>query len=413
MRREAGALNGSAKWGHGRIGEYRLIGYLSHGLTGTSYLASSPHSISGEQLVIIKELRVAGGRLSEFAQQCASQAQTAAHIEHPNAVRTLGALRHKDSCYWITEYLDGQPFSKLVQASRMAPQMSLRMRLHVIRDALSGLHAAHQLRDERGRCLNVVHGGMRPSNVIVTYEGAVKVVGFGLAGVLPLTAERRDIPGRLRYLAPEQLRDDDIDRRADVFSVGVMLWESISLRKFASSSLRERDVIQRRLTGAEPRIAQVNPQVPLPLAQLCDKAMSVQRKQRFATAREFQEALDEYMSSSGAPCKVTSLGQLVAKKFEVERADVDRVISREKGSRVELGSAVAARMPRPSDDDGEPTIVRDTAFVTEHSRITRGRITPVPLHRWRRWSRLKVTIWAAVLLALWAGYRWVIHSGQG
>jgi hypothetical protein len=411
MGAEAGIGNGSARWRHEYIAQYRLLGYLSHGLTGTSYLAITPDAECGEQLVIAKELRVAGGRVTEFAKFCETEARVVGRIEHPNVVRTLGTIQHRGSCYWVTEYLDGQPFSKLVQASRTAPQMSLRMRLHVIRDALSGLHAAHQLRDQRGRCLNVVHAGVRPSNVIVAYDGSVKVVGLGLASALAWSVEKGDIPGRLRYLAPEQLLEQDVDRRADVFSVGVMLWESISLRKFTSSSIRERDVIQRRLTGAEPRIAQVNPQVPLPLARLCDKAMSVDRKQRFASAREFQEALDEYMSSSGAPCKVTSLGQLVAKKFEGERSEVNRLINRGRRGGVEISTAVAMRVPGPLDDDGEPTIVRDSTGLLEHSHITRGPITVLASsHGQWRWLTPRAALLLLLVVVLWFGYRWAKHS---
>jgi serine/threonine protein kinase len=281
--------------------------------------------------------------------------------------------------------------------------MSLRMRLHVIRDVLSGLHAAHQLRDQRGRCLNVVHAGVRPSNVIVSYDGAVKVVGLGLARALTWRGEKSDIPSRLRYLAPEQLLEQEVDRRADVFSVGIMLWESISLRKFTSSSIRERDVIQRRLSGAEPRIAQVSPQVPLPLARLCDKAMSVERKQRFASAREFQEALDEYMSSSGAPCKVTSLGQLVAKKFEGERSEVNRLINRGRRGGMEISTAVAMRLPRPLDDDGEPTIVRDATSLLEHSHVTGPITVLVPSRAQWRWFAPTVALLLLLVVVLWFG----------
>ncbi len=410
MGAEAGLDNVSARR-HEYIAQYRLLGYLSHGLTGTSYLAITTEGECDEQFVIAKELRMAGGRVTEFATLCESEARVAARIDHPNVVRTLGTIQHRDSCYWITEYLDGQPFSRLVQASRTAPQMSLRMRLHVIRDALSGLHAAHQLRDQRGRCLNVVHAGVRPSNVIVTYDGCVKVVGLGLARVLAWGAEKGDVLGRLRYLAPEQLLEQEVDRRADVFSMGVMLWESISLRKFTSSSIRERDVIQRRLTGAEPRIDQVSPQVPLQLARLCDKAMNIDRKQRFSSAREFQEALDEYMSSSGTKCKVTSVGHLVAKKFEAERAEVNRLINRGRRGGVEIGTAVAMRLPRPTDDDGEPTIVRDVTGLLEHSRITRGPITVlVPVHPQWRWLKPRVALLLVLVVVSWFGYRWAKHS---
>jgi serine/threonine protein kinase len=111
MGAEAGIGNGSARWRHEYIAQYRLLGYLSHGLTGTSYLASAPDAECDDQLVIAKELRMAGNGVAEFAKFCEAEARIVARIDHPNVVRTLGTIQHRDSCYWVTEYLDGQPFS--------------------------------------------------------------------------------------------------------------------------------------------------------------------------------------------------------------------------------------------------------------------------------------------------------------
>lgn len=400
------------------VGGYRLLGCLADGVTGTSYLAASDRAQFGERLVIANRIRVVGRRVGELGKVFRSEALLATRIDHPNAVRTLGVIQQKDNCFWITEYLDGQPFSKLVRTSRLTPHVSLRMRLSVIREALGGLHAAHQVRDEYGRCLKLVHGGMRPSNVIVTYNGGIKVVGFGVARALATHTDWRDMPGRLRYLAPEQVRGEELDRRADVFALGVMLWESISLRKFASNTTQERTAIERRLTGSEPRIALVSPQVPTALARICDKAMHVERKERFQTAREFQEALDEYMTSSGAACKMSSVGQLVAKKFETERSAVERLVTRELREQEEPRTAVEVRHPRPDDDDGETTVIYDATQLIEESRVTRGgrhealrpETTPSTKRRLGRarwlWPVLGVTLLAALTLALWLAQPW-------
>lgn len=402
------------------VGGYRLLGCLADGVTGTSYLAASDRAEFGENLVLANKIR-SHSRMGDVGKALRSEALLATRIEHSNAVRTLGVIQQKDSCYWITEYLHGQPFSKLVRASRIAPYVSLRTRLQVLRDALAGLHAAHQLRDPYGRCLNVVHAGMRPSNVIVTYDGTVKVVGFGVARALAAHTDWQDIPGRLRYVAPEQLLDEEPDRRADVFALGVMLWESISLRKFASNTVQERATIERRLTGAEPRIAQVSPQVPDALAQICDKAMRVDRKQRFQTAREFQEALDEYMSASGTIASPRTVGQLVGKKFERERTDVERLIAREMPSNDEPNTSVEMRRPRRpfvdlhnDDDDGEATVIRDASPLIEESRVAPWRPTPALAESpatsagGRKPNRavgfVAVTLTVAVLLAFAVGY---------
>lgn len=388
-----------------QVGDYCLIGLLSHGVTGTNYLASSIEDTYGPHFVSVKELRPRGRGMDGFGETCRKEAALASRVEHPHVGRTLGVVQQGNVHYWVTEYLDGQPFGRLVQASRLAPQVSLRMRLHVIHEALGGLQAAHQVRDSKGQSGVLVHGGLRPSNVIVSCDGSVKVVGFGLARALSTRPEWRDAPGRLRYLAPEQLLDDDVDLRADIFSMGVMLWESTSLRRFASSSTSERVAFQRRLSGDEPRIAQVFPQVPPRLARICDKAMSLDRRDRFQSARAFQEALSDYMESSGAPCKVTALGYLVATKFEAERAEVQRLIQGVTRARSELSTQLAVRPAQPLIDDGEPTIVRDIGG--EQSRITRSKLDVAlsPASRWR-WVLWGIASLAAILLAMLAGYVW-------
>lgn len=393
-----------------QIGDYRLLGCLADGVTGTTYLAASDQTDSSPPFVVANRVRTVGRNASNLAAALRNEARLAASLQHPNLVRTLGVVEHKGNLYWLTEYVDGQAFDKLVRGSRIAPQVSLRVRLTVLRDALAGLHAAHQLRDRHGRCLNVVHTGVRPSNLIVSYAGEVKVVGFGIARVLTRGAHWRDVPGGLRYAAPEQLTGEELDLRADVFAMGVMLWESISLRKFASNYARERQVVERRLRGEEPRIAQVTPQISTQLARICDKALSVDRKQRFQSAEEFREALDEYMARSGAPCRPSTLGQLVSKKFEAERLAVARLVARETRLRDEPRTAVGVRRARPADDDGDVTVIYEGPLV-EESRVVTGRPSPASINGNARlgtalarpwlWALLLGALLAALACAAW------------
>lgn len=364
------------------IGEYRLLRGISHGLTGTSYLAVSERGAADARLVVAKELRPLRGRAWNEAMR--TYAQLATRLEHPNVARTFGIVRHAGSYYWLTEYVDGQPFSRLVQASRLTPQVPLRARLLVIRDMLMGLDAAHRLQDSRGRSLALAHGGLRPSNVLVGYDGTVRVVGFGIAPLVGSVMDWREEPSRLRYAAPEQLSSQEIDARADVFSVGVMLWEAISLRKFVPISQPISSVIQRRLAGDEPAISRVSPQVPVALAHICDKALSVHRAGRFADASELLAALNSYLVGTGTN-RVISVGTLVTRKFGGDRAEVHRLLEKVRDERDGTRSSVLRAPSRPLDDDSEPTMVWDGTGLVDRSRITRA------IRRWqgpgrsRRW----------------------------
>lgn len=377
-------------------GEYRLLRCISHGLSGTSYLAVSERADANDRLVVAKELRPLRGRAWNDAMH--RYAQLATRLDHPNVARTFGIIRHAGSFYWLTEYVDGQPFNRLVQASRLTPQVPLRARLLVIHDVLVGLSAAHQLQAPRGPAL--VHGGLRPSNVLVSYDGVVKVVGFGVAPLVGGAMDWREEPGRLRYAAPEQLLSEEIDARADVFSVGVMLWEVISLRKFVPTSQPIDMVVQRRLAGREPRIGRVSPQVPQRLAHICDKALNVERAHRFADAAELLDALNAYLLGTGTN-RVISLGALVTRKFGAERAEVHRLLDKVRNEREVTTSAVVSSALRADDDDDEQTMIWDGTGLVDRSRITRavGRWKPPGIRglRWLRW----VLVALAVGLVAW------------
>lgn len=353
------------------FGHYRLLGMLSRSGVGASYVGMVASTGELRHLVVVEESRRDGAN-ADLVRQFVAEAKHAARFDHPNVVRTLESGRVGDSYYVATEYLEGQPASHLVQASRVEPRVPLRLRLQVLRDALSGLHHAHELRAEDGRSSNFVHGDMCPANLMITYDGQVKVTGFGLARATLFGAERGGFRGNPRYVAPEQVLGETLDRRVDVFSVGVMLWEAISLYRFASNSLNDRVALKRRVAGAEPRIAQVCPHVPPRLAMICDKAMSVNPKDRFRSAEAFRDALDDYMSTSGATFKSAAIGHLMGRKFGAERAALREVIERQARNGEEVATSIE-RKRQVTVVEEDPT---ESFALTEHSRLIESRRAP-------------------------------------
>lgn len=355
-----------------RLGRYRLLTTLGQGGMGAIHLAVMSGMGEFRKLVVVKELRRDLATNPEFVKLFLSEAKLAGRLNHPNIVQTIEAGQDGERYYLAMEFLDGQPFHTVVQTSRVEPLVPLRLRLQVIRDVLSGLHYAHELCDYDGRPLGIVHCDVSPPNVFLTYDGHVKVVDFGIAKASELNApaEPGVFKGKLRYAAPEQLIGENIDRRADVFSAGVMLWEAVTLRKFSSGSVQDHAAIERRLLGAEPRLAQAAPGVPHLLTAICDKALSVDPKNRFQTAEDFREALAEYIAAFGAPYDSNAVGQLMATKFAAERAQRHLLIHQ----RIRNEHAPESqRAPLPSAaNDGVPTAVADLSELVESIRLTDG-----------------------------------------
>ena len=145
-------------------------------------------------------------------------------------------IRDRGDTYWIAmEYLHGEPLREIMRAVEEggAPTMGAHLAAKVISDAAEGLHAAHELRDKDGKLLNLVHRDVTPHNLFLTYDGAVKVVDFGIAKVTGRLSTTRagTLKGKLAYMSPEQVQGISIDRRTDIFALGVVLWELTTGRR--------------------------------------------------------------------------------------------------------------------------------------------------------------------------------------
>jgi serine/threonine protein kinase len=388
------------------LGRYRLIGPLGQGGMGAIHLAMMSGTGEFRKLVVIKELRRDLASQPNFVELFLGEAKLAGRLTHPNIVQTLEAGQDGDRYYLAMEFLDGQPFSKIIQSSRIAPVIPMRFRLQVICDALAGLHYAHELCDYNGRPLNIVHCDVSPSNVFVTYDGHVKIVDFGIASASGLSQqiEPAVFKGKLRYAAPEQLLGKGFDRRADIFSAGVMLWEAISLQKFTESGAMDQAALERRLTGAEPRVGQVVPQVPLALQAICDKALSLDPNDRFATADEFREELLQYIVTLGPAYTPRSISHLVTQKFEAERAMQHQMIH--EGTMARQSGTMASRRLTPEVAEEEvheaETAIADLSELVESIRIPIATVRPpAPQAKRSQW------VWAAsagLVVALATGW---------
>ncbi len=304
------------------VGKYRYIAMLAEGGMADVYLAVT-RGAGFEKLVVIKQLRADLAADPTFVAMFMNEAGLAARLNHPNVVQTHEVGVDDGVHFLAMEFLEGVPYVRLARMRDRLPA-PLAFHVRVLTDALHGLHYAHELRDYSGAPLDVVHRDVSPHNLMITFAGGVKVLDFGIAKAA-LAVEQRpdDFKGKLEYMAPEQARLEPLDRRADLFATGVMLWEALARRRLYMPG---EEKYERLVSGGLPNILTVRPDVPRKLANICTKAMAHDARNRYATALEMANDLEEWLDSTGQRVSARDVGAYVAEKFATTRARLSEAI---------------------------------------------------------------------------------------
>ncbi|NUP10158.1 MAG: serine/threonine protein kinase [Polyangiaceae bacterium] len=312
------------------LGKFKLIAELGRGGMSEVYLAVIAGPAGFNKLVVIKLIKAELAEDPDFINMFLEEARLSARLSHPNIVQTNEVGEVGGRYYIAMEYLEGQPYSRILHRLGRDRGLPLGMSLRVLSDVLAGLHYAHELADFDGSALGVVHRDVTPHNVFVTYDGQVKVVDFGIAKAMNSSHETRTgmLKGKVGYMAPEQAKGERVDRRADLFSVGVMLWEAAVGRRLWKG-LNEVQILHQLLSGEIPSPRSMRPDISVPLEQLIMKALSPDRDKRHSSAVELQTALDELMDSGSERSTLREVGRLLSKTFEEERKKLKTIIEQQ------------------------------------------------------------------------------------
>jgi serine/threonine-protein kinase len=351
------------------FGKYRLIAELGHGGMADVFLAvvRGPAGLGFSKLLVVKKLRPNLVEDPEFVAMLIDEARIAARLNHPNVVQTI-EVGEVDGQYFIAmEFLEGQPLHRIMhRAERNKVQIPKLLNYRIVADVLAGLHHAHQLADYDGTSLQVVHRDVTPHNVFVTYEGQVKVVDFGVAKAIGRSSETRTgvVKGKITYMAPEQAMAKPLDRRADLFSAGVLLWESaVGSRMW--KGMQDVEIMNRLLSGSIPSSPRsVNPDAPEAIDAICRKALALDPEDRYPTAEAFQNDIEAFLAEEGVgsmsmrgstPRLHTNrdLGRLVCELFDDRRKQIREVIERQLS--VLKGESMRPPKPFTVDPSSNPT----------------------------------------------------------
>ncbi len=345
------------------FGRYELIRRIGAGGMGEVFLARERHQESVRACVLKKVLPSLQANRA-FVGRFLDEAKVVVRLNHPNVARVY-AMGEVDGEYYLTmEYVQGKTVSRFAKRLRDRKQhMPLGLILLLGERVCTGLQYAHEAVDERGEPLHLVHRDLSPANVCISYRGDVKIIDFG-AAQSTLKEEQtapRVVIGNLTYMAPEQAKKQLVDRRADVYSCGVMLWELLSWFALPQKG----DPIERWRKAANPvwvAPSVYNPNVPPELDQLVLKALRKDPEGRFRTAGELGEALKAVRMRLAPNVSEADLGNLLSKAFARERAAEDHILAETLGKTQAIADVATDKTRRVN-------VVPPTALAFEHTAV--------------------------------------------
>ncbi|HEY5923072.1 MAG TPA: serine/threonine-protein kinase [Kofleriaceae bacterium] len=305
-----------------RFGKYTLVAKLATGGMAEIFLARLHGDGGFEKLVCIKRILPHLAKDPQFVAMFLDEARVAARISHPNVCQVFELGECEGQYYIAMEYLEGVPLSVFRRKDFYAMPPDPRLVAGFGVQACEGLHHAHQLKRPDGELLGVIHRDISPQNLFATTDGVVKVLDFGIAKVQDASVRTSTgaVKGTYAYMAPEQLRNESLDRRVDVWAIGAVLWETLAQRHLFK---RDTEFLTfEAITKLPiPDIFEVRPDVPPLLADTIARALSRNPADRFASARALGEALAQAVGPLGGPASSAQISDEVTHSFEATLAE--------------------------------------------------------------------------------------------
>lgn len=297
-----------------RIDRYDLVAELASGGMATVFLARLSAVGGFQRTFAIKRLHPHLATNADFVNMFLDEARLAALIRHPNVVPILEVGQGGEGYYLVMEYIEGDTFaSVLSKTSARGQRIPIPITLRIIHDLLLGLHAAHELTDEHGHVLGLVHRDVSPQNVMVGTDGITRITDFGVARAASALSQTKagQLKGKLAYMAPEQASGrEDVDRRVDVFAAGVVMWEALAFKRLFKANT-EAVTLSRVLSEPVVSPQEHNPDCSDEVAAVCLKALERDVNNRFVSCAEFAAALERAAASSGQLASVSDVGEFV------------------------------------------------------------------------------------------------------
>lgn len=365
------------------VGRYWVYDEIAAGGMATVHLGRLVGPAGFTRTVAIKRLHPQFAKDDEFSSMFLDEARIAARIRHPNALTALDVVASKGELYIVMDYIHGESLGKLLRGG----PIPLAVASSVNTQALLGLHAAHEALDDQGKPLEIVHRDVSPQNILVGVDGVARVVDFGIAKAASRvhTTQAGKIKGKLSYMSPQQVQSEDVDRRADIFAAGVVLWESVVGRKL----LARGDATITRVTLWQGIPDEDLAMVPAFLQPIIKRALARDPAERYATAREMALALADAVP----PASSMEVGDWVEQRARQVLADRARAVS-------DVERQTTASDVRPAFSSGFPANGEETRTALSSTDLVPSSRTE-PKKR-KRFAAIFAGAALLLLLLVWA-----------
>ncbi|WP_395845108.1 protein kinase [Archangium violaceum] len=341
------------------------------------FLAKAAGPMGFEKTLVLKRILPHLAEEPAFVEMFLSEAKLAAQLTHPHIVQIFDFGEADGSYFLAMEYIDGPNLRTLVKrASAQGVDLPLAVCARLVAHACDGLAFAHDFTDpQTGEALELIHRDISPDNILLSRQGAVKVVDFGIAKAAGQSHKTRSgvIKGKLAYMPPEQVRAEPLDRRVDVYALGVVLYELLTAHKpFEAES--DVGLMHAILTRSPMPAVQFRPDLPDSLRRILGRALAKDREQRYPDCHAFQSDLEEFILSVGKPVTMPQIAQLITQVSSSTDHSLP-VVTQGTTHQERKHSVTPVHTPAPPitrTDAGAPSTPATT-------RVSRPRLTPVPV----------------------------------
>jgi serine/threonine-protein kinase len=325
-----------------RIGPYTVFEKIGEGGMAEVFLAQRRTGIGTSQRVVLKRLLPHLSADPELVQALIHEAKVAARLRSGNVAQVIDLEEYESTLHIAMEYVEGLDLNQILRLlTKHELSVSLSFVFHVIAGMLTGVEAVHAVRNDDGSPMGLVHMDISPGNILVSFEGEVKICDFGIARSTALgimDRSKNKIQGKFSYMSPEQATGRDIDHRSDIFTCGIVMWELLAGRKMYRSP-DPREVYDMAVQARVPQL----PDRGFPdyegLHAILSQALRSDPNQRYGSAKSFHEAVDDYVHRHGILRSQIEIGRFLTENFADEILEMRRMRERLIDSLAPLGES--------------------------------------------------------------------------